>query len=123
MSTRIGIIGREELRTKLERGDRFVLVEALAPANYAMGHLPGARNLPPDSIAETAPAILPDKNMEIVVYCGGPTCQSSEKAALDLVALGYSRVVDYAGGKADWTQAGLPLEKDETEPTLSTPPR
>jgi len=67
------VIGREELRIKIARGDPFVLVETLAPSSFASGHLPGARNLPPNRVAELAPSLLPDKNAEIVVYCGGPT--------------------------------------------------
>jgi len=69
----VEIIGREELRTKMKRGDPFILVETLAPATFASGHLPGAINMPPDRVAELAPSLLPDKNAEIVVYCGGPT--------------------------------------------------
>lgn len=69
----VKIIGREELKSKQERGDRFLLVETLAASLFASGHLPGAINLPPDEVSRLAPALLPDKDAEIVVYCGGPT--------------------------------------------------
>lgn len=64
-----GTITREELKTKLDRGDKFFLVETLPPQTYHHAHLPGALNLPPDRVKELAPALLPDKNAEIVVYC------------------------------------------------------
>ena len=66
-------ISREELKAKIDRNDHFVLVETLAKTAYDHAHLPGAINLPPDSISSEAPSILPDKNAEIVVYCASPT--------------------------------------------------
>ena len=62
-------IGRHELRAKLDRGDPLVLLEVLAPRYYRHSHLPGALNLPPGEVAESAPGLLPDKNAEIVLYC------------------------------------------------------
>lgn len=62
-------IGREELKAKIDSGDDVVLVEALDPEYYEDAHLPGAVNLPLDSIGELAPEILPDKDADIVVYC------------------------------------------------------
>jgi rhodanese-related sulfurtransferase len=66
-------ISRDELKGKLDRKERFTLVEALPEWMYQEGHLPGAIDLPPDKVREKAPDLLPDKDAEIVVYCGGPT--------------------------------------------------
>ena len=62
-------IGRDELRAKMNRGDPFILLEVLAPPYYRHSHLPGALNLPPGKVAEMAPDLLPDKEVEIVLYC------------------------------------------------------
>ena len=62
-------IDRDELRTKIDGGDPFVLLEVLAPRYYRHSHLPGALNLPPGKVAEMAPDLLPDKKAEIVLYC------------------------------------------------------
>jgi rhodanese-related sulfurtransferase len=62
-------IGRGELRTKMDGGDPFVLLEVLAPQYYRHSHLPGALNIPPGKVAEMAPDLLPDKDAEIVLYC------------------------------------------------------
>ena len=62
-------IGRDELRAKIDRGDPFVLLEVLDPRYYRHSHLPGALNLPPGQVAEMVPALLPDKNAEVVLYC------------------------------------------------------
>jgi rhodanese-related sulfurtransferase len=68
-----GTISRDELKSKIDNeGDRFLLVETLAPDRYEYAHLPGAINLPPDRIHDLAPAILPNKQAEIVVYCASP---------------------------------------------------
>ncbi len=53
-------ITREELEAKMERGDDFVLVDALSPRYYEGVHLPGAVNLPLESIGE-AHNVLPDR--------------------------------------------------------------
>ncbi|MCU1311447.1 MAG: sulfurtransferase [Candidatus Angelobacter sp.] len=69
-----GTISRDELKEKIENeSDRFLLVETLPAERYEFAHLPGAINLPPDRIADLAPAILPNKQAEIVVYCASPT--------------------------------------------------
>jgi rhodanese-related sulfurtransferase len=62
-------IDRDELRTKIDGGDPFVLLEVLAPRYYRHSHMPGALNLPPGKVAEMAPDLLPDKEAEIVLYC------------------------------------------------------
>ena len=62
-------ISREELLAKMDRGDPFVLLEVLDPRYYRHSHLPGALNLPPGKVGEMAPDLLPDKNVEIVLYC------------------------------------------------------
>ena len=62
-------IGRYELKAKMDREDPFILLEVLAPQYYRHSHLPGALNLPPGKVAEIAPDLLPDKAVEIVLYC------------------------------------------------------
>lgn len=66
-------ISRDELKEKINRGDKFLLVETLPATAYHHGHLPGAVNLPPDQVTQLAPELMPDKSAEIVVYCASPT--------------------------------------------------
>ena len=65
-------ISREDLKAKLDRGDDFVLVETLPEEQYQHAHLPSAINLPPDQVRELASEVLPDKEADVVVYCGSP---------------------------------------------------
>lgn len=69
----IATISRDELKQKIDRGDRFTLVETLPAETYHHAHLPGAINLPPDQVTKSAETVLPDKSADIVVYCGSPT--------------------------------------------------
>ncbi len=63
------LISSDELKAKMDRGDQFTLVDALAEDSYRQSHLPGAINVPYDKVRELAPQRLPDKNADIVVYC------------------------------------------------------
>ena len=69
----VATITREELKQKIERGQKFQLVETLPRTAYDHAHLPGAINLPPDQVKELAPNLLPNKSADIVVYCSSPT--------------------------------------------------
>jgi rhodanese-related sulfurtransferase len=102
----------EELREKLERGDDFVLVDALAPMAYAHSHLPGAINMPPNAVDTIRCAKrMPDLDIEIVVYCANVKCDDSVVTGERLRELGYTNVRHYEGGKDEWRGLGLPLER------------
>ncbi len=110
VSATLESISREELRQKIESGDDFVLVDALSPMSYATSHLPGAINLPPDSVDGRAQRRILDLDTEVIVYCSDATCNSSVVVAERLIELGYRNVSHYVEGKNDWVEAGLPLE-------------
>jgi rhodanese-related sulfurtransferase len=103
----------EELHRKLEGGEMFVLVDALAPMIYAHSHLPGAINLPSADVdPQRVARRIPDRSTEIVVYCSSEECDDSHVTAAKLLELGYTNVTHYAGGKNEWRDLGLPLERD-----------
>jgi rhodanese-related sulfurtransferase len=110
VATVLAEIDRESLRNMIETGAEFVLVDALAPISFAGAHLPGAINIPPDSVDGRAERRIPARDTEVVVYCAGPDCDSSVQVAARLIELGYRNVRHYSGGKSDWRDAGLPLE-------------
>ena len=104
-------IDRDALVTKLASESRPRLVEALPEKYYRDWHLPGALHLPLDDVESSAGSVLPDKDAEVVVYCAGASCRNSDAAARRLVLLGYRNVAVYPGGKQDWQDAGLPIER------------
>jgi rhodanese-related sulfurtransferase len=95
-------------------GDSPMLVEALGAGFYTDAHLPGAINIPPGHVDTLAPTLLPDRDVPIVVYCTR-TCASSDAVAHRLEELGYAAVAVYCGGKEDWVEHGLPLERMESD--------
>ena len=100
----------DRLRERIDANPKLVLVEALPEQYYRHSHLPGAINIPHDAVDELAPVLLPDRDAEVVVYCASGPCKNSGIAANRLVALGYTQVADYHEGKAEWIEAGLPVE-------------
>jgi len=66
-------ISRDELKQKIDRKDDFLLIETLPATAYHHNHLPGAVNLPPESVTTLASQLIPGKDAEIVVYCASPT--------------------------------------------------
>ena len=99
------VITRDELKTKMDRGDPFTLFEVLPLMYWRKHHLPGAKNL-------LVPEVVPDHAAEIVLYCWDDDCPTSGWAASELEAMGYTNIREYSAGKKDWIDAGLPMVKD-----------
>jgi rhodanese-related sulfurtransferase len=102
-------ISYKQFKKLQECGEPFVLVDALGPASYADGHIPGAINMPSNSITEECAAKAIGGADLVVVYCANVKCHASTRAAKALMALGYT-VVDYKGGLQEWIDKGNPLE-------------
>ena len=103
-------ISREQIKHKLDAGEPLIIVEALPERYFVAEHLPGAINLPHDQVRELAPALLPDKDAMIVVYCANTTCQNSSIATHSLQQMGYINSYEYVEGKQHWIEASLPIE-------------
>ena len=102
-------ITREELRDTLIIGEAVTLVEALPLKYWRDSRLPGALQMDYTEVADRAHEILPDKGAKVIVYCASTECQNSSKAAHILEELGYTNVLEYAEGKQNWLEAGLPI--------------
>ena len=105
-------IERSEIKRLLDSGEPITIVEALPEKYFKQVHLPGALNMPHDQTRELAPSLLPDKDALIVVYCANEPCKNSTIASDELTAMGYRNVREYVGGKQDWIDAGMPVEKE-----------
>ena len=106
------LITRDELYERIVGPEPVTVVEALGAAYYEDAHLPGAINIPPGHVDRVAPALLPERDAPVVVYCSG-SCTSAEVVAGRLEALGYTDIGVYTGGKEDWVEHGLPLERTD----------
>jgi rhodanese-related sulfurtransferase len=116
----MSLITRAELKEKLDRKDDFKLVMTLGEWAFRAKHIPGSLSVDtPDSATD-----ILDVGDEIVVYCSHETCAASRYALMALEKAGYGNVRRYAGGIADWEEAGYPLEgewSDEPSQTNAWP--
>lgn len=97
-----------ELKELIDKGEDFVLLDCRSRQRYNTEHLPGAINLPVDTITkEEVSKILPDKSTLLVTSCGGITCSTSIKCYEKLKSLSYTNVVEYYGGLAEWKAHGF----------------
>lgn len=80
-----------------------------AARQYDNGHLPGAINIPDSQFDKMTNRLPADKNMLVIVYCGGLECMLSHNVAHKMEKLGYTNIKVYAEGNPAWSKAGLPL--------------
>ena len=99
----------DAVKTRLDHGDKFVLVDVREESEFANDHLPGAIHLGKGIIERDIEARVPDLGAEIVLYCGGGF--RSALAADNLQKMGYTNVISMDGGIRDWREKGYPLTK------------
>lgn len=103
-------IDRQQLKRMIDE-KTATIIEVLDKEQFDEFHLPGAVNVPVgDNFEREIESVIPEKHQPVVVYCMDENCDASPKAAQKMEKLGYERVYDYAAGKMDWKEAGLPIE-------------
>jgi rhodanese-related sulfurtransferase len=85
----------------------FVLLDVRGETLYEQGHIEGAVSLPYSRINEESLKHYPRKTL-FVVYCAGPHCNGTEKAAIRLAKLGRP-VKKMIGGVTGWRDEGFKL--------------
>lgn len=108
-----------ELKSLLAAGTGVVF-DARPPMEFAMGHIPGARNVAPKAgvpmasyvsdVAAIGRELNQDKGRTIVLYCNGPFCGKSRRLAGELKAAGYKDVRRYQLGMPVWRALGEPAQ-------------
>lgn len=100
-------VSREVLLERLRSGSVTVL-DVRPPEEFALGHLPGAVNIPLDRLDEALGELPVDR--PVVAYCRGPYCILSFEAVSRLRAHGLD-AIRLEEGYPEWKAAGLPLER------------
>jgi len=108
--TRVRETTVDKVKSKIDGGEKFVLVDVREESEFEKDHLPGAIHLGKGIIERDIEARVPDLNAEIVLYCGGGF--RSALAADNLQKMGYKNVLSMDGGIRDWREKGYPLTKD-----------
>ena len=85
----------EEAMQYMQQNDDYILVDVRRPDEFDAGYIPGAINIPNESITDKEISELPDKDAKILVYCrsGNRSVQASQK----LVKLGYKNIIEIGG--------------------------
>ena len=89
------IISTDEAIVMMEEEKDYIILDVRTKEEFASGHIPGAINIPNETIGNSEIPELPDKDRLILVYCrsGNRSKQASEK----LVTLGYTNIVEFGG--------------------------
>ena len=92
-------ISMDEAVTMMAQETGYIILDVRRPDEFAAGHIPGAINVPNETIGTAEIPELPDKDQLIMVYCRSG--RRSKEAAGKLVNLGYTNIVEF-GGILDW---------------------
>ncbi|OGS41531.1 MAG: hypothetical protein A3K67_00220 [Euryarchaeota archaeon RBG_16_62_10] len=103
-------ITREALKGMMDKDVDFVLVDARSHEEFAKEHLPGAISMPSDHVGEHLLRGY-GKERTFVTYCTDFECTASTVAAQKLERFGFTKVLEFEGGLADWKDAGCPTER------------
>jgi len=97
----------DQVKSKLDRGDKFLLVDVREESEWAKDHLPSSVHLGKGIIERDIEERVPDAKAEIVLYCGGGF--RSALAADNLQKMGYTNIFSMDGGIRGWREKGYPL--------------
>ena len=93
-------VNAEEAATMMEEESSYIILDVRTAQEYSEKHIPGAINIPNETIGTEDIPELPDKEQLILVYCRSGN--RSKQAAEKLVKQGYTNIVEF-GGINDWT--------------------
>ena len=89
--------------------EKAVVIDVCEPAEFAAGHVTGARNVPLADLEAKLPGMVKNKALPVILVCA--TGARSARAVATAKQLGYEQAQSLAGGLKAWKEANLPLEK------------
>ena len=89
--------------------EKAVVIDVCEAAEYAAGHVAGARHVPLAQLAAQLPTVVKNKETPVIFVCQSGTRSGS--AARIAKGLGYARPLSLGGGLASWRTASLPVDK------------
>ena len=92
-------ITADEAAERMAEETDYILLDVRTEEEFAAEHIPGAICIPNETIGDSAPAELTDKDQTIFIYCRSGN--RSKDAAEKLVRQGYTRIIEF-GGINDW---------------------
>jgi rhodanese-related sulfurtransferase len=107
--SRVQQIDIDRYKRMRESGEKHVLVDVREDSEWSAGHATGSVHVGKGVIERDIETKVPDKNVRLVLYCGGGF--RSALAADALQKMGYKDVISLDGGWKAWQDSGLPVEK------------
>ena len=93
---------------KLLADPTVMVIDARNEHEFAEGRLPRARNIFAMEFEKYIPELIGmNKEIKIIVYCGGGQCELSHEVSNNLIGLGFKKVYIYLGGWEDWKKNGM----------------
>ena len=99
-------------REAAARSDEPAFLDVRERDEWEEGHIPGAVWIPRGNLEGRIEQALPDRDRPVIVYCAGGS--RSAFATQTLEQLGYTSVVNLAGGFTDWKRNGFPTQLPRT---------
>ena len=99
----------QDVKRRMDAGEKMTLVDVREETEWANGHLPGAIHLGKGIIERDIETRVPDTSAKLVLYCGGGF--RSALSADNLQKMGYTSVESMDGGWKGWVAAGYPTRK------------
>jgi rhodanese-related sulfurtransferase len=106
--TRIREISVDEVAAKLRNQTDFELIDVREDHEWQQGRIRGAKHLGRGILERDIEKAIPNKDREIVLYCGGGF--RSALSADNLQSMGYRNVYSMAGGFRGWKSSNGPTE-------------
>jgi rhodanese-related sulfurtransferase len=100
----------DEVKAKMDRREKFLLIDVREESEFAKDHLPGAIHLGKGIIERDIEGRAPDPSTPMVLYCGGGF--RSALATDNLQKMGYTQVISMDGGIRGWRERNYPLTRD-----------
>ena len=105
---RIKQTNADEVARRLQAGDKLTIIDVREDTEWQQGHVKDAIHLGKGVIERDVESRFPDKNQELILYCGGGF--RSALAADALRQMGYKRAISMDGGWKAWKEKHLPIE-------------
>ncbi|MHC4268638.1 MAG: rhodanese-like domain-containing protein [Planctomycetota bacterium] len=106
--SRISETNVEDLKVKMDRGEKFILVDVREESEWEKGHIINAIYIGKGVIERDIEKKISNTEAEIILYCGGGF--RSALAADNIQKMGYTNVSSMEGGYSGWVGAGYPVE-------------
>jgi rhodanese-related sulfurtransferase len=108
--TRVREISVTDTQARLAKDQNVLLVDVREDDEWRDGHATGAKHLGKGIIERDIEQQVPDKNTEVILYCGGG--YRSALVADVLQRMGYTNAWSMAGGWKAWKNSGAQLQKN-----------